>query len=414
MNVSVIGGGLAGLSVGYHLKKKGINSTIFEAQDYAGGLLRSVKIDGWTFDSGGSHIIFSKSKDILNEILAVIGDFIEHRRRTYIFYKKRYIEYPFENGMYSLDRNERYEILKDFVRNLMMKKDDPKNLLDWFYYSFGEAITEKYLRPYNEKIWKRDLRKISIDWVGRIPKPPIDDILRSSIGIKTEGYKHQLKFYYPLKGGIETFARNLVKDLNVKLSFPARSLKFEDSNIIINNKYTCDKLIYTAPLKEIGNYIKLDREIKDEIKKLDYNSLTVVGLAIRGRVPNFHWIYVPDPDIVFHRIAFISNYSPYMAPDGCSTVIAEISHKNKIKKVEDEVISGLKRLGFDFNVEFSKSWTWKYAYVILNNEYNKAMEKIRNYLMEREIIPFGRFGNWEYLNMDQVWVAAKELVSAIT
>ncbi|OYT34685.1 FAD-dependent oxidoreductase [Archaeoglobales archaeon ex4484_92] len=413
MNVSVIGGGLAGLSVGYHLKKRSINSTIFEAQDYVGGLLRSVKIDGWTFDSGGSHIIFSKSKDILNEILAVIGDFIEHRRRTYIFYKKRYIEYPFENGMYSLDRNERYEILKDFVRNLMMKKDDPKNLLDWFYYSFGEAITEKYLRPYNEKIWKRDLRKISIDWVGRIPKPPIDDILRSSVGIKTEGYKHQLKFYYPLKGGIETFARNLVKDLNVKLSFPVRSLKFEDNKIIINNKYICDKLIYTAPLKEIGNYIKLDREIKDEIKKLDYNSLTVVGLAIRGRVPNFHWIYIPDPDIVFHRIAFISNYSPYMAPNGCSTVIAEISHKNKIKEVEDEVISGLKRLGFDFNIEFSRSWTWKYAYVILNSEYNKIMEKIRNYLMEREIIPFGRFGNWEYLNMDQVWVAAKELVSAI-
>jgi hypothetical protein len=44
---------------------------------------------------------------------------------------------------------------------------------------------------------------MSHHWVdGRIPRPPVEDIIKSAIGIETEGYTHQAVFSYPLDGGI--------------------------------------------------------------------------------------------------------------------------------------------------------------------------------------------------------------------
>ena len=52
--------------------------------------------------------------------------------------------------------------------------------------------------------------------VERIPRPPKTDILKSAKGKKTEGYKHQLFFYYPKKGGIQSLFDS-VKELNNKV-----------------------------------------------------------------------------------------------------------------------------------------------------------------------------------------------------
>jgi protoporphyrinogen oxidase len=38
-----------------------------------------------------------------------------------------------------------------------------------------------------------------------------------------------------------------------------------------------------------------------------------------------HWIYFPEDATIFHRISFPCNFSPSMAPRGCSSIQAEIS-----------------------------------------------------------------------------------------
>ena len=45
---------------------------------------------------------------------------------------------------------------------------------------------------------------MGLEWVGRIPKPPMEDVVKSALGIETEGYTHQLYFRYPLHGGFES------------------------------------------------------------------------------------------------------------------------------------------------------------------------------------------------------------------
>lgn len=408
--VGIVGAGLSGLAVAKNLK----NAILFELKDRPGGLLRTETVDGYTFDTGGSHIIFSKDEKILSEILKTVGEYVEHRRRTFIYYNKQFIKYPFENGISMLSAEDRFQILKDFVKNLLRRKEKPENLLEWFHYVFGREITERYLKPYNEKIWKRSLEDISLEWVeNRVPNPPVDDVLRSAVGIETEGYTHQLRFFYPLKGGIETLARNLAEGIDIRVNEGVRKIESNSDGIFVETQkdnYEFEKLIYTAPLPNLTDMLDC-REIRSEIEKLDYNSLTIVGLGVRDKVPNFHWLYFPQEELVFHRVAFLSNYSPYMAPEGRSTIIAEISRRpgERISRVCDRVIEGLCDVGFDFSIEVCRTWEWEYAYVVYNHHYRRAIDRVKSYLVSRKIIPFGRFGGWEYLNMDAVVSRAKEI-----
>jgi len=63
--VIVLGAGLAGLSAAWHLQRQGIDCRVFEKEPEVGGLCRSKKILGFTFDYDG-HLLHFKSRQAFN------------------------------------------------------------------------------------------------------------------------------------------------------------------------------------------------------------------------------------------------------------------------------------------------------------------------------------------------------------
>ena len=124
--------------------------------------------------------------------------------------KGRYVKYPFENGLYDLDPQDRFECLYHYIKN---DYPPPKtNFKEWIYHHFGKGLAEKYLIPYNEKIWNVPAEELGLEWVeGRVPKPPLEDVIKAAVGVETEGYTHQLYYNYPSHGGIEALPRALAK-----------------------------------------------------------------------------------------------------------------------------------------------------------------------------------------------------------
>ncbi|MFZ8790282.1 MAG: hypothetical protein ACO2OZ_11605 [Acidilobaceae archaeon] len=186
---------------------------------------------------------------------------------------------------------------------------------------FGRDVAEDYLIPYNEKIWKRPLDQISADWVyipGRLPLPSIEDVVKAIAGVPAIGYKEQAVFYYPRKGGIIKqweAAYRLAETLGVKFfKAEVREVKATKDDYIINNSLKVEKIINTLPLKEVPQIFNLSEDFQKVAARLDYNSLVVVGLGLKRPAPNQHWVYVPDKKIVFHRYAWISNYSGKRLP----------------------------------------------------------------------------------------------------
>ncbi|MFD3999053.1 protoporphyrinogen/coproporphyrinogen oxidase [Streptomyces sp. NPDC058548] len=67
--VAVIGGGIAGLTAGFRLARKGCQVTVFEQKDHIGGRMRTVERDGYRVDVGASFL-----SDAYREMRTLIED----------------------------------------------------------------------------------------------------------------------------------------------------------------------------------------------------------------------------------------------------------------------------------------------------------------------------------------------------
>jgi len=419
-NLTILGCGWCGVLVAEKYGGEGV--ICIEKDRELGGLLKSVNVGGFTVDIGGSHVIFSKDEGILRKLLSLLGDnVVKHERRAYVLLDGLYVPYPLESGLYVLPPEERLEAVVAFVEALLSTGRDwrPRNLEEWIRGFFGSWIAKKYLIPYNRKVWKRPLTEIDVDWVyvpGRVPIPDWRDVIKSAMGFPTVGYAEQARFYYPLRGGIQAlydsaYKRALAKGVALVRGVKVESLKILGDHYIINGRFATKRLVSTIPLPSLIE--ALEGEARDDLKEyakhFDYNKVITVAVALNKQAPPHHWVYVPDESIIFHRYAWLSNYSPYNAPEGKSLVLAEVTiprGQNVSKSsVERKVISDLEKLGIINNEEdilFVKSWVNEYGYPIHRVGLSEIRDYVLGYLRARGILCLGRWGSWRYLNMDSV------------
>jgi protoporphyrinogen oxidase len=395
MKIGVLGGGLTGLVVAGQCGKH--ECEVLEADDAIGGHCRSLVEEGYTFDLGGPHILFSKNKEILalmNEKLA--GNIDQRRRNNKIWIGGRYVKYPFENGLYDLVPEDRYECLYHYLKN---NYPEPTNFKEWIYHVFGKGIAEKYMLPYNEKIWNIGAEKMSMDWVnGRVPRPPLEDVIKSAVGVETEGYTHQLYFTYPRHGGIEALPRAFAKDCrNITLNFSVSKVWREgDQWHVSNGKETrrYDRIVSTIPIQDLIDALPgVPQEVRESVHGLRFNSLVTVMLGGKREPIPYTALYIPDAGIPFHRLSFPLIFTDEGAPQGNVAVTAEITtnpgdgfHELADEAILDQVTGHLDAMGLmrRDSITFRRVYRTKYAY-----------------LNGLGIFSVGRNAEFEYINMDE-------------
>ena len=65
MRVAVVGAGVTGLSAGLELQRQGIRPTIFEAADRVGGVISTVRRDGFLVETGPTSLLASAALENL-------------------------------------------------------------------------------------------------------------------------------------------------------------------------------------------------------------------------------------------------------------------------------------------------------------------------------------------------------------
>ena len=418
---AILGGGLTGVTLARLLAEKGDEVLVFEKEAKTGGLCISEERNGFTFDVGGSHIIFSRDTEVLEFMQRVLEENREFRNRnTKIFYKDLYLKYPFENGLSDLPKEDLFFCINEYVKNLVAVEKgevaEPQNFKEWIYYTFGKGIAECYLVPYNEKIWNYPTEKMSKHWMdGRVPRPPVEDIIKSAVGIETEGYTHQSVFSYPVYGGIEALVRAIESPVKDRILTGTEVTKVERSGdgwkVTAGDKvYEADRVISTVPLHVLLPMLSdIPQEIKDTVSALRYNSIACISVGIKGEIPDISWMYVPEMQWgAFNRLSFPSNFSTKVAPEGCSSILAEITYNegDDISKMSDaeiieHTVSGLRAMGLAAdNVVHTAVDRFKYAYVVYDVDYLENIKTAREYLEGLGLALVGRFSQFEYLNMD--------------
>ena len=425
--IGILGGGLSGLVLASRLA----DAEILEAEDRPGGLCRSLTADGFTFDPHGSHILFSRNPEAMTFYEDLLHGNVCHRRRnTKVFYKGRYVKYPFENGLSDLPVEDNLACLLGYVQayvaRLSGKTGRPTNFREWMYYRFGKGITEAYLLPYNEKIWKTPAEEMGIDWVeGRVPDPPLEDVLKSSLGVPTEGYTHQLNFLYPREGGVESLIHGLLPAVpKVRSKLRVTSIRRTGDAWIVSDGHETheyDRLVSTIPIPELVAALDdAPAEVRTAGRSLVHRSLVTVMLGLaRPNLNEFSWVYFPTPaDGWFNRISFPSNFSDRVAPEGMSSAMAEITcdagdavWSSPDGALVEHVIERADHMGVfrRSDVVFRRVARTRHAYVVFDRAHRKNLDTVEAYARTIGIQLLGRFGQFDYINTDQVILRALAL-----
>ncbi len=431
MTTGVLGGGLTGLAVASALP----DSEVLEKTDRPGGLCKSLTEEGFTFDYCGSHILFSKDEEISAFVERTLGDNLARRRRnTKIFYRDRLVKYPFENGLRDLPLEENFECLQGFLEAYIARQAGtaarPGNFEEWMHYRFGPGIATKYLIPYNQKIWKAEPRDMALDWVdGRVPEPPLEDIVKASLGLESEGYVHQLNFVYPREGGIEALPKAIAAQCpSVVTDWEVTGIRADNGRYTVRSdteERTYDRLVSTIPLPLLVRLLDgTPPEVLEAASKLQVNSVVTVMLGLdRAELNDLSWLYFPRwEDGLFNRVSFPSNYSDRNAPEGTSSVLAEITcHRGddvwsmpNVALVE-HVVDKLHEHGLlrRQDVIYTKVARVPRAYVVFSLDFERNARIVKDYVEGLGIRLCGRQGELRYINTDMCLRSAFDLARSM-
>ncbi len=403
-------------------------SEILEKEELPGGLCRSWEAAGVVCDRG-PHILFSRDRETLEEMVASLGDNVEkHFRRNSILYRDRFVKYPFENDLYALDPEDRYRCLKDFLFNPDAGRE-VRNLEDWAYRMFGPALAEAYFLPYNEKIWKHPARALGTEWVERIPQPGVEEMIKSAVGVPTEGYTHQLYFYHPRSGGIEALVRALAGD-SPRIRTRARVTGLERRTggwkvITTAGEYSYPRVVCCLPVTEMLGFLKPSppREVLQAAGRLKVNGLVLVLVTYPAADPPERLaVYIPAPEILPHRVSWVNYLGEGLVPAGSHALMAEITLPGgssasvpDLDALAAETAGQMKKAGLiPKSAPVRSRAIWEpYGYVVNASGYSAARRLIGDYCREQGISLLGRWAEFAYLNMDAVWKRAKECAAKL-
>lgn len=414
----IIGAGISGLTFANYAKD---DYLIIEKENEVGGYCKTFKRDDYVWDYAG-HFFHFKTEEFKKKFLDKMSqdDIVYNDKCTKILYKGKFIDFPFQTNIHQLDKEEFIDCLYDLFNK--EEKDNYDNFLDMLYGKFGKSIVEKFLKPYNEKLYATDLKNLDVDAMGRFfPYADKEAIIKNMKNHSVNSYNSS--FLYPKKGAgsfIKILYDALDKD-KILLNTSVVNIDLKEKIATLSNgeivKY--EYLINTMPLNKFLELIGGHDEL---LNKLSYNKVLVFNLGFDRPSPlctKEHWIYVPNKECNYYRAGFYNNI---LGTDKLSMYI-EIGYpkdavitNDMIKEQLELTLMNLKKEGIvsdDMNLVDYVSIIMDPAYVHINTDTNRDIEKLKEEFKDLGVYTIGRYGAWIYNSMEDSMITAKELAEEI-
>ena len=408
----IVGGGISGLSAAAALRGDWL---LLEREGELGGYCRSVRRNGFVWDWAGHFFHFrdSAAERFFRSCFGP-GELLEIEKCTKILYHGRLIDYPFQTHIHELPEDEFLSCLADLLDR--RETDTPGSFLDMLYARFGRAITESFLRPYNEKLYACALSSLDAGAMGRFfPPAELSGLAAALRGEARESYNS--RFLYP-KNGAGALIEALRRALPGERLRTGRALVHVDarSHLAVDSAGDCYRyrtLINTAPLNRFLPLIK-GQPYRAIGETLSWNKVLVLnlGFAHKGPLTREHWLYVPGSEADFYRVGYYDN----VQDSERMSLYVEIGFPADAAVDEegelDAALSALRRQGLvqaDNALVDHEALLMDPAYVHISTESEAAVRLLKRELALSGICTIGRYGGWCYCSMEDCMRYARSL-----
>ncbi|HEB9430822.1 TPA: NAD(P)-binding protein, partial [Campylobacter coli] len=396
MKIGIIGAGISGMSVA-RLLKDDFEVEVLEKLPVVGGIARTRDVNGIPYHVNGGHCFNSKFDDVLDFVFSIVLDknrwnFIP--RTAEVLFKNHLIKYPIE---FSIKEVDKFDTKLAFqITNEMFNASYEKgnNLEEWFINHFGPTLAKEYFIPYNTKIWGMEPKNMDSVWIEdekqmKLPVPTKESFYKSLIGKIADKMPH-VTFYYPKSNNQNTFIEAIGEGVNILTDYEVKEIRKENDRWIVNGEKKYDILINTSPLNLIPKILSnVSIDILHYFEKLKFNKVSNALWKIKDEFEPT-WIYIPSKEIKIHRIINIGRFIRPCQNYCISEIIGE--HSCDIFNKEGKKIDFLDHI-VSYNVT-------EHAYPLFDLNYVASKKKTIKYLDSIGLISHGRFGEWEYYNMD--------------
>lgn len=414
--VAIIGAGISGLSAAHFLKDR-YQVTLFEKESAPGGLIKCKRIDGCLFHTCGGHVFNSKRQDVLDWFWSKFTrdtEFTKADRNSVVFLDSpdqnngiKEIPYPIENHMYLMGSETQKKFIDDLVDIAKASEREPHNFEEFLQGRFGNTLYDMYFQPYNEKVWRRDLKQVPLSWLeGKLPMPTVAEMIYNNINhVKEKAFVHST-FWYEKKNGSQYIVDKLAEGLDIVYNCDISAIKYTNEKWIIGDN-SFDLVVFCGNIKDLPSLLKdIDLEkYRKAIENLEFHGTTAVFCEIDSNP--YSWIYQPSRKHESHRIICTGNFASSnngdSIPDG--RITATIEFTDQMNK--EEILSNLSRI--PLNPRYIDHKYNKYTYPIQDDQTREVIKEIKKELQPLGFYMTGRFAEWEYYNMDVAIGAAMDM-----
>lgn len=388
----ILGAGITGITLCKKLRETGIEDVIvLEKQAAKGGLCRTDIIDGHNLDIGGGHFFHTKHQNVFDYVFKYIpkDEFRYYPRVSKIEMEGQTIDYPVESNIWQLSMEQQVSYLISIIRNKESQGyPAPENYEEWVRWKLGDKICDNYMIPYNCKLWGVEPSEMDVDWLYKIPRVDVEEVLQYSLSHKADVTKFpaHIHFYYPRQGGFQRIVDAIGEDETDKilLNTPVKKMVYREGRWIINGEWEARNVINTIPWNDLRKCLDPPAELEDAFSRIKYNRI-VISLYEKDYDHNWHWRYIPDENKAHHREFFIHNFSESSKENGVylETGVARRNFKG--------IPYGDRKL---YEVETDA------AYPIPVIGHAAAIRQILDYYKQYHLYGVGRWGQHEYQNAD--------------
>ena len=379
MNVCIIGGGMMGLAIAYHLSKTGINVVVLEKDKEVGGLSRSAEVaPGLRWDRF-YHVILSTDTDLLN-FLDEIGLSLSIKFKAT------------KTGFYTDGRLHSMSNIMEFLTFRPLSFFNKIRLGIGILFAsriekgdrLGKVYAKNWLikvfgRRNYEKMWDPLLRSKLGSASSKASGTFIWTIIKRYYSTRHKGSKEELLGC--VEGGYHSILQKIKEKLEEKgvVILPehtARKIIPEPNGqlrIVVNKneEKIFDKVVVTLPNPNIVPLLPSGTNgLKSKLHQIDYLNLTCAVLVLKDSLSPYYVTNITDPGFPFTGIIEATNVLPTEDLKGHALVYLprwmpkdDPFIKLKEEEILNQFIEGLRKIFPSFKNE-------KVLYANVHREFN--------------------------------------------